>query len=431
MSIALGRVPPARPATGQPWLRSARWDLTFLILSIALAAVPYSVFLIFGSSGSFEIKGTAAYNTRVLINTLVSILIGGPHMYATFTRTVMDPVFLRRRKWFIASTIMVPILVIGLAVWSYESYVWLLTIFFAFASLHALYQIIWLSDAYNSKARPGSSWRGRIIDYGLVLTSLYPIATFKMVEGTFKIGPVSLRYHDVIGLLPGYRGDLGRTTIGGSLAIDWNKIIGGQYYLSTLAFLAFAVLLLLWLAKTASETRAGTLNLPKTLLIAVTATLMFITPAAANMDTAFQGVNTWHSFQYLALTWYANRLLEQKTGRRLGFMHWPAPPRETRRRGRHAPQVGPWQRGKASALRLLRRLDRGSGWTTFYLVCLAMLPISGLLIYGSPLIWPDLGSRGPGADEVYSYMGILSILLVHYVQDALLFTDPKAIVEES
>ena len=26
-------------------------------------------------------------------------------------------------------------------------------------------------------------------------------------------------------------------------------------------------------------------------------------PALGNLDTAFQGMNVWHSFQYLALTW--------------------------------------------------------------------------------------------------------------------------------
>jgi hypothetical protein len=427
MSVALGSLPRTRQAAAQPWLRNPRWDLSFLILSIVLAALPYSVFLIYGTSGSFDVKGTAAYDARLFVNNIVALLIGGPHMYATFTRTILDPAFLRRRRLFIASTILVPIAVITLSVFSYQSYVWLLTVFFAVASLHALYQIIWLTDAYNTKARAAISWRSRIIDYGVVLTALYPISTFRMVEGTFKIGPVALKYHDVINLLPGYKGDLGQTVLG-PLVINWNKILGGQYYLSTLAFLAFGVMLVLWLGKTLGEIRSGSLNVPKTLLIAVTAALMFITPAASNMDTAFQGVNTWHSFQYLALTWYANRLLEQKTGRRFGFMHWIAPqPVGAQPASPAGSSV--WTRAKAAILGFLARIDKGSGWTAFYLVCMAMLPISGLLIYGSPLVWPDLGTRGPGADEVYSYMGILSILLVHYVQDALLFTDPKAIVD--
>src|SRR5258708_5858424 len=34
-------------------------------------------------------------------------------------------------------------------------------------------------------------------------------------------------------------------------------------------------------------------------------------PAFDNLDTAFQGLNTWHSFQYLALTFYIIKLRQQ------------------------------------------------------------------------------------------------------------------------
>ena len=77
----------------------------------------------------------------------------------------------------------------------------------------------------------------------------------------------------------------------------------------------------------------------------------------------------------------------------------------------------------------LRKVDKGSGWTTFYMLCLAMLPISGILLISASAFWPNLHAGLPGADEIYTYMGILSVLLVHYVHDALLFTDSEAIVE--
>ena len=41
-----------------------------------------------------------------------------------------------------------------------------------------------------------------------------------------------------------------------------------------------------------------------------------VVPSLGNLDTAFQGMNTWHSFQYLALTWYINRIRIEK-----GEMH--------------------------------------------------------------------------------------------------------------
>jgi len=392
MTAMAGTVrPQAREAAAQPWLLSARWDLSFLILSVVVAAIPYSIYVLFGGQAleTATVKGTAAYNARLLVNTLVAVLIGGPHMYATFTRTILDRDFLRKRFWFIASSVLVPITVITMAVLSYETYVWLLSIFFALASLHALQQIIWLTEAYNLKARLALSLKSRLIDYGVVLTSLYPIAVYKMVRGEFTIGPVELKY---------------------------NAIIAGWTWLAALAAIAFAMMLALFIAKTYLEYRSGYVNVPKTLLISLTVLLMFWTPIFPNMDTAFQGVNTWHSFQYLALTWYANRLREQKTGQRVGFLHWLNGSGE---RGGLASRI-------ASGL---RKVDHNTGWTTFYMLCLAMLPISGILLTSGSIIWPNLHPGKPGADEVYSYMGILSILIVHYVHDALLFTDSKAIVD--
>jgi len=298
MTAMAGTVQPrVRGAAVQPWLHSARWDPSLLILSVFIAVIPYSIYILFGGQAleAASVKGTSAYNARLLVNNLVALFIGGPHMYATFTRTIMDRDFLRKRFWFIASSVLVPITVITMAVLSYETYVWLLSIFFALASLHALQQIIWLTEAYNLKARLAMSLKSRLIDYGVVLTSLYPIAVYKMVRGEFKIGPVELKY---------------------------NAIIAGWTWLAALTAIVFAVMLVLFIGKTYLEYRAGYVNMPKALLISLTVLLMFWTPIFPNMDTAFQGVNTWHSFQYLALTWYANRLREQKTGRRIGFLHW-------------------------------------------------------------------------------------------------------------
>jgi hypothetical protein len=394
MTAMAGTVrPQARGAVAQPWLQSARWDLSFLILSVLIAAIPYSIYVLFGGQAleTASVNGTAAYNARLLVNNLVALFIGGPHMYATFTRTIMDRDFLRKRFWFIASSVLVPVTVITMAVLSYETYVWLLTIFFALASLHALQQIIWLTEAYNLKARLTMSLKSRLIDYGVVLTSLYPIAVYKMVRGEFKIGPVELKY---------------------------NAIIIGWTWLAALVAMVFAVMLVLFIGKTYLEYRAGYVNVPKTLLISLTVLLMFWTPIFPNMDTAFQGVNTWHSFQYLALTWYANRLREQKTGQRVGFLHWL--------NRSHADGSGSISR----IVNSLRKVDHNTGWTTFYMLCLALLPISGVLLVGGSIIWPNLYPGKPGADEVYSYMGILSILLVHYVHDALLFTDSRAIISQ-
>ncbi|MER3397888.1 MAG: hypothetical protein C4316_05000 [Chloroflexota bacterium] len=361
----------------QPWLVSRNWDLTFLIFSAVLFFAPYLVYVVLGGDpfARADQPGTPAYQARVVVNLLVAVLVGGPHMYATFTRTVFDPDFRQKRSTFLLSSLLIPLMVVILATSSYESYVWLLTLFFGLASLHALQQIVWLTDAYTLKARGTVNLRDRLVDYGLILSSLYPLALAKMVNGQFWIGPVNLKIND---------------------------ILYGQYWLAYMAGALFAVFFAAFIGRTVREYREGTLNVPKTLLILITATIMFFAPALPNLDTAFQGINVWHSFQYLALTWLANRLREEATGR-------PASP------------FGP-----VSA--------RSVGWVRFYVFCLAMLPVSGLLILAAGVLWPGLHCPGgqclPGADEAYTYIGILSVLLVHYFHDGVLFTEPQAIIAE-
>src|SRR5438128_591647 len=181
----------------QPWLRSARWDLSLLVGSVVLALVPYSIYVVLGGSALEEasVKGTVAYQARVLVNLLVTVLIAGPHMYATFTRTLLDVDYARRHLGLIALSALVPLGVVAAAVASYESYVWLLTIFFGLASVHALHQIVWITQAYNRRARVAIALPSRLIDYAVVFTSLYPVAISKMVRGEFRIGPVYLEYH--------------------------------------------------------------------------------------------------------------------------------------------------------------------------------------------------------------------------------------------
>jgi hypothetical protein len=380
------------PGVGaQPWLRSARWDLSLLVGSVVLAIIPYSIYVLLGGSALAEasLKGTTAYQARVFVNLLVTAFIAGPHMYATFTRTLLDPAYARRHLGLLVLSAVIPLSVVAAAVASYASYVWLLTVFFGLASVHALHQIVWLSQAYNRRARVATSLPSRLIDYAVVFTSLYPIAVAKMVRGEFRIGPVYLEY---------------------------NHLILGWYWFADLVALAFGVSLVLFVAKTIRELRAGYVNVPKTVLIAVTVPVMLTLPAFPNMDTSFQGANAWHSFQYLALTWYANRLREKMTGKQIGFLHWLP--------SKHAAATV-WSK----ISRRLVSADGGSGWTTYYLVCFALVPVSGVFIVVASRIWPNLHAGQPGADEVYRYMIVLSALLVHYFQDTFLFTDAEAIID--
>jgi hypothetical protein len=60
------------------------------------------------------------------------------------------------------------------------------------------------------------------------------------------------------------------------------------------------------------EWRAGLLHLPKTMHMSVASVLFFITPALPNLHVAFQGLNGWHSFQYLAVVLYLNRVRSER-----------------------------------------------------------------------------------------------------------------------
>ena len=62
------------------WVLSPRWDLTWLTFSCVLVAVP-PVF--------HALSGTTAGTVDILI----TLLIGGPHMYATFLKTALEPRF--------------------------------------------------------------------------------------------------------------------------------------------------------------------------------------------------------------------------------------------------------------------------------------------------------------------------------------------------
>jgi hypothetical protein len=143
-----------------------------------------------------------------------------------------------------------------------------------------LHQIIYLSDCYRVRAAARDPRWSRIVDYGLILTGLYPIGLYKLSLGEFRVG----------GVVPPYP--------------DWLQGL----HLPILAGAIFGTFLVAWIAKTALEFSAGRASLPKTLLIAITTVISFTLPMGNNLDVLFQGYNTWHSFQYLFLLWLLNRM---------------------------------------------------------------------------------------------------------------------------
>src|SRR5512140_1510600 len=80
------------------WLNTRSWDLTFISLSAALVILPFAAYGLFqyllGIASVRSLLGVAPADildfSRNTVNGMIALLIGGPHMYATYTRTFLD-----------------------------------------------------------------------------------------------------------------------------------------------------------------------------------------------------------------------------------------------------------------------------------------------------------------------------------------------------
>lgn len=254
------------------WIYKASWDLPLLILSAVLVPLPILV------AWAAETTGWMRPEKVIdVINITVAALVGGPHLFSTITYTLLDGRFRERHPRYATMAVLLPVAVIYLGV---KHYTLLITFFFTWASLHVLHQIIYLADCYRARATARDPRWSRIVDYGLILTGLYPTGLYKLSLREFRVG----------GVVPPYP--------------DWLQ----WFHLPIIAGVVFGAFLLAWIAKTLLEFSAGRASLPKTLLIGITTVVSFSLPLGNNLDVLFQGYNTWHSFQYLFLLWLLNRL---------------------------------------------------------------------------------------------------------------------------
>lgn len=354
------------------WLKDRRWDMSFIILSVFLVPVPYLLYL-FGVNQ----LGLDADLSRNTINALVAVAVGGPHMMSTFLRTGLDKDFSRRYPMLLRSSIIIPLIVVSLA---FLNLTLLLTIFFFWAMLHVLHQATYVTELYNHREhkvlkRPEIGTAARLIDYALILTCLFPMAAMKISEGNFSVGT-----NDLTAVIP-------------------HLFQGAWFFMAAAA--VFLVALGLYVLKTVLEYRAGLINWPKTIFITLTVAIFFPLAGFENLDTAFQGANTWHSFQYLPLTFYIIKLKQRRQPR---FE-------------RQAPLVARFSRGENTrGLYVLSTLMLGGSLVIFLLV----YAIAGVII-------PDIDPNRHF--DIAYYTAILSFLWIHYYHDHFLFTDFEALDE--
>ena len=331
------------------WLRSKRWDLLYITGSGILVVIPLLLYEIAGNSATF-------------VNLFIAGVIGGPHMYATFFRTLLDTSFRRRHRLLVLSSLGIPVLVVASAIWHFQL---LITLFFFWASVHVLHQITYILECYNRKQYgslqrscvPTHTW-SRLIDYAVVFSCLYPFASYRFIYDEFYIGNTLLLYPEIL-----------KTPM-----ICY--IVSGFFTLA----------LLLFIGKTLTEIYQGTAHYPKILLMVTTVGLacLITSYSGHKLEIAFQGFNTWHSFQYLALTWYSNTLRQQRGMIDSPFIHWLSSPGVSR-------------------------------FGCFYGINFA-LTLGALLLIGVVF-----GLSGLTFEHSY-YVVVLSFLLVHYCHDHVLFS---------
>jgi hypothetical protein len=325
-----------------PWLHSRNWDLCFIILSCVLVIIPLAL---------YEISGKSA----AVVNIVIAGLIGGPHMYATFFRTALDPSFRQHHRLLIGSSLIIPVLVVGIALWNFQL---LLTLFFFWASMHVLHQIAYIVECYERRKPSPFQRLSRIIDYAVVLTCLYPLASYKFIYDEFYIGSTLLLYPEILK----------------SLLVVY--LVTGAFLLSMLLFIIKSVI----------EIQRGVAHYPKILLVFLTVVIALIITSfdGARTEIAFQGFNTWHSFQYLALTWYISALHRRRGNLTSPVMAWLSAT------GRH-------------------RFVYFYGLNIALTVGTLVLILAIVYLVGLPY-------------ERSYYIVLLSFLLVHYYHDHLLFT---------
>jgi hypothetical protein len=330
-------------ADSRPWIMGARYDGTLLIGSAVI--VPVVLVLV-----ALDVGGD-------LLDVAVTALVGGPHLFTTFSTAASNRAFRARHPWAVPSALLIPLLVAWLCITNYQI---LISLFLGAASVHVLHQCAHISDLYRSRAKVAEGAWSRAVDYGVIFTSMYPIALEKISRGELRMGGAQIIAPRLL-MHPA------------AVRLEW---------------LLFGAFLLAWTIKVARELRDARVNVPKTLLIAVTVALSFIVPGATDADhmgLAFQAMNAWHSLQYLALV-YALR--------------------GTRHREDHG--------------RLSANLSGLEGAAKFYFgnVAITILLFIAIKLYAS---WNPFDL---GAGQNY-YLFILSPLLVHYYFDAFFFLGPK------
>ncbi len=138
-----GIVAASRRETAQSWLHNKQWDQIFILGGALLVPIPIIAFFALQSMG---------YSPGIcedLVTILVMVTVGGPHVFATYTRTFFNPRFRREDPGLFAGAFGVLAVVVGAVIASafFDARVLgqppiqlVMTFFFFWAGIHIIQQ---------------------------------------------------------------------------------------------------------------------------------------------------------------------------------------------------------------------------------------------------------------------------------------------------
>ncbi|MGE0142605.1 MAG: hypothetical protein AB7T19_04885 [Planctomycetota bacterium] len=407
------------PTLDGPWLHSPRWDRVFVTGGALLVVIPIALYYLFQS------LGVAVTTAEDLVTLVVMVLVGGPHVFATYTRTFLEPGFRRREPRLFFGAFAVFAIVLGAAVSSaffdveiagFPPIQFVLTFFFFWAGVHIVHQSSYLCAAYEERWGAVADRRrrfGNALDYLVMLGCLYPVAFFRMSmildpSRPHVANPDALATQIVTSLS-------GNTSFADAYVFRIGRVapILPDFVTADAFWIVFSALycglVVLFAQKSWREHREGTLNRPRFQLVVSTALVGLIVPLFPNLDTAFQGFNAWHSFQYLGIVWLWNRNAYDRGEVKGEFV-----------RGLSAPGRGRvFYRTAFLATLGLLSLILLTGWL------IETFSAGKFVMFGHPIVPTDPATGEaiyrPGSVLLAYYMVAFSLLLTHYLHDGHFF----------
>ena len=394
-----------------PLLRSATWDRFFVAGGAWLVPVPILAFYL------FRTLGCPIAAAEDLVTLLVMVPLGGPHVFATYTRTYLNPGFRRQDPWMFTLGLLVPVIVIGAAVSSafFDVVIagsppirYVLTFFFFWAGVHIVHQHSYVASGYGT---PRSKWD--YLDYAVMLLAMYPMSLFRMSmldrsDATMRAADPDALATQIVAAVTGSQqaADEYVFRIGRVAPLLPEFLMHPALWIGVTVL--FVVSLVLFACKSVCEMRTGTLVRHRFRLVLAMAVFGSLVPVLPNLDSAFQGLNAWHSFQYLGLAWLMNRRSEASGHIKSSLFA------STMQEGRH------WRFYRTALFATLGAV----GVVLAAAFVIASTSGGEFAMFGHDEPLRDAAGKQlyrPGAVLLAYYLLVFSVLLVHYLHDGVFF----------